>query len=80
MPELRRFGSVVKQQAEYRRLFRVLLLRLKAKFESVKSSEISFDEEFLANIVDSNGKTVFETIKPQLAAFTPDKLPKLLNS
>lgn len=68
------------QSAEYRRLFRVLLLRLKAKFESVNSSEITFDEEFLANIVDNTGATVWEAIKPTLVEFEINKLPKMLTS
>lgn len=67
-----------KQDAEFRRLFRVLLLRLKAKFEGVKSKEISFDEEFLANIVTPDGSTVYETIKPHLTELQPGQLPKLL--
>lgn len=69
-----------KTQAEYRRLFRVLILRLKAKFESVKSGEVSFDEEFLANIVDNENRTVWETIQPALQGFTTEKLPPLLSS
>lgn len=69
-----------KTQAEYRRLFRVLILRLKAKFESVKSGDVSADEEFLANIVDYKNQTVWEAIEPTLERFEADKLPKLLMS
>jgi hypothetical protein len=51
------------------RLWRCLLLIIKAKLEAVSSRMSTFDSEFLANIVvpGEGGKTVDEWIKPALA-------------
>ena len=47
--------------------WRALLLCLKAKLESAASGITSFEEEFLPHFVMSNGRTLGETIIPQLA-------------
>jgi len=63
--------------AEIRRLWRALALGIKGKLEAVGSGIQTFEEEFLANIVMANGKTVGEWMAPQLEA-QKGKMPKLL--
>lgn len=48
---------------EERRLWRCLLLAIKAKLEIVASGISTFEEEFLAHIVTDNGMTVIDRIK-----------------
>ncbi len=48
--------------AEERRIWRCVLLAIKAKLEIVQSGIGTFEEEFLSHIVTDNGKTVFERI------------------
>lgn len=50
-----------KRTAETRRLWRCLLLSVKAKLEAVESGISVFEDEFLAHIVMPNGRTVGET-------------------
>lgn len=65
---------------EMRRLWRCLLLAVKAKLECVASGISTFEDEFLAQIVDpSTNKTVGETVKPLLAEnYAGHKRPLLL--
>jgi hypothetical protein len=53
--------------AACRQKARALLLVIKAKLESVESNVESFDEAFLANVVMSDGMTVYERIGEPLA-------------
>lgn len=46
---------------------RALLLVIKAKLESVESNVETFEEAFLANVVMSNGETVYERIAKPIA-------------
>lgn len=65
-------------QAELRRKWRSLLLRLKAKLEAVADEEVTVEEEFLAYLlVGKKGQTVWEQLAPQLAA-APSDQPLLL--
>lgn len=57
-----------RQEAEHRRLWRALLLAIKAKLEVVESKIQSFESEFAAHIVMPDGRTVYESIEPQIAA------------
>ena len=50
-------------EEEERRLWRCLLLAMKAKLEIVASGIATFDEEFLSHIVTDNGMTILERIK-----------------
>lgn len=52
---------------EERRLWRCLLLAIKAKLEVVESGIESFEDAFLANIVLPGGQTVSERIRPDIA-------------
>lgn len=53
------------KDAETRRLWRCLLLAIKAKLEVVASGIATFDEEFLAHIVTPENVTVYEAMKLQ---------------
>lgn len=46
---------------------RALLLVIKAKLESVSSKVETFEEAFLANVVMSNGETVYERVAQPIA-------------
>jgi len=48
---------------ESRRRWRCLVLAIKAKLEVVESGIATFEEEFLAHIVNSQGVTVYQAIK-----------------
>lgn len=66
-------------QAEERRLWRVLLLTLKAKLEAVDAGLMPFDQEFLAHIVLPSGQTTFEWLGPQIEnAYSGGEMPALL--
>lgn len=54
-------------EGEIRRLWRALLLAIKAKLEVVESGMAIFEEEFLANIVMPDGRTVGEHVAPKIA-------------
>jgi hypothetical protein len=54
-------------EAEVRRLWRALLLAIKAKLELVTSGISVFEEEFLAHIVMPDGRTVGEHALPAVA-------------
>jgi hypothetical protein len=51
---------------EMRRLWRSLLLLIKAKLEAVATGIVSAEEEFLSHIVLPTGETVGEWVGPQL--------------
>lgn len=56
------------REEEVRRLWRALLLVIKAKLESVESGIESFEEAFASQILLTNGQTVGQWLVPQLAA------------
>lgn len=55
---------------ELRRIWRSLLLVIKAKLESVESEIMTFDQEFMPFIVLADGRTIGETILPRLGEAT----------
>lgn len=62
-----------------RQRYRLLFLVVKAKLEAVKSGVVSFEEEFLAHTVMSDGKTVGQWAQPQIAnMYETGKMPPLL--
>lgn len=64
---------------EERQRWRVLLLVIKAKLESVESGVEEFDDAFMAQIVLPDGKTVGQTMRPQIAsAYETGAMPPLL--
>lgn len=65
--------------AECRRRWRMLLLILKAKLEVIESGISTFEREFLADLLLSDGRTFGEFVEPQLEqAFESGKMPKML--
>lgn len=68
-------------EKEARRLWRCLLLAIKAKLEVVESGIATFEEEFMAHVMLPNGATVGEWTKPQLEhAYATGSMPPLLGA
>ena len=66
---------------ETRRLYRALLLVLKAKLEAVGSGITTLEAEFMSNVVMPDGKTVGYHMLPRLEQIVKDgKLPPLLTA
>lgn len=66
-------------EQEVRRLWRALCLVVKAKLEAVSSGIATFEDEFMANIVMPDGKTVSEHARPMIAqAYEGGKVTALL--
>lgn len=64
---------------EVRRLYRALLLTIKAKLESVESGIETFEDAFLAQIVLPSGETMSEWSTPQIAAaYSGQPMQKML--
>lgn len=62
-----------------RQRWRALALVIKAKLEAVESGISVFDDEFMANIVMPNGRTVSEEVRPRIAhAYETGSMPPLL--
>jgi hypothetical protein len=64
--------------AEVRRLWRALVLAVKAKLEMVQSGLSMFDAEFMSQIVMPDGRTVGEVALPQIDAAYAGRGPGLL--
>ena len=70
-----------KWEQEVRRLWRSMLLAIKAKLEVVNSGIATFEEEFLSHVVLPDGRTFGEWAKPQLDnAYERGHMPPLLTS
>lgn len=64
---------------EIRRVWRSLLLVIKAKLEAVATGIVSMEEEFLAHVVLPGGQTVGQWAGPQLAGiYDSGGMPALL--
>lgn len=62
-----------------RQRWRALALVIKAKLEAVESEISVFEDEFMANIVLPNGRTVSEEVRPRIAeAYSSGDMPNLL--
>lgn len=62
-----------------RQRWRALSLVIKAKLEAVESGISIFEDEFMANIVLPNNRTVSEFMLPQIrSAYETGSMPKLL--
>lgn len=62
-----------------RQRWRALALVVKAKLEAVESGISIFEDEFMANIVMPNGRTVSEEVRPLIAdAYATGNMPNLL--
>jgi len=66
-------------EQERRQRFRALNLVVKAKLEAVESKIASFEEEFMAHILLSDGRTVGEVVLPEIEeVYKLGKTPKRL--
>jgi hypothetical protein len=68
------------QEREYRRRWRVLILRLKARLEAVTNEGVRVEEEFLANlVVRPDGATVADLLLPQIEeVYRTGQVPALM--
>jgi hypothetical protein len=79
LPDPKSFRVAEKHAQEERRIWRSLLLVIKAKLEAVETGIATFEQEFLANIVMPNGRTVAELILPQIAdSYASGRMPLAL--
>jgi hypothetical protein len=83
MPKRPDSGATEASRKTYQQLsrsrWRAVLLAIKAKLEAVEVGIASFEEEFMAQIVLPNGKTVGEVMTPQITeAYGKGKMPPLL--
>lgn len=76
--KLRRAEHVAQEE---RRVWRSLLLVIKAKLEAVDTGIATFEQEFLANIVMPNGRTVADLVLPQIAeSYASGRMPLALTA
>lgn len=62
-----------------RQRWRALALVVKAKLEAVETGITTFEEEFMAHIVMPNGRTIGESVLPQVeSAIKSGKMPTVL--
>lgn len=62
-----------------RQRWRALALVIKAKLEATSAGIAEFEDEFMANIVMPNGRTVSEEVRPRIAqAYESGTMPALL--
>ncbi len=83
MPDKKKFRPTQTGEEEWkreiRRLYRVLVIALKAKLELVDAGLTTFEDEFLAQTCLAGGRTVSEALQPQIEAMLEtDDMPKLL--
>lgn len=76
--ELSKQESYAKWEKAGRQKWRCLALVIKAKLEAVESGIATFEDEFMANIVMPDGKTVGTHMRPKIeAAYQSNKMPAL---
>lgn len=63
----RKFDENAAMEQERRRLWRALVLVVKAKLEAVDSKVETFDQAFMAHIVMPNGETIAQHLGDQIA-------------
>jgi len=81
MPDPKKFRREQDHAQEERRIWRSLLLVIKAKLEAVETGIATFEQEFLANIVMPNGRTVADIVLPQIAeSYSSGRMPLALGA
>lgn len=81
LPDPKKFRRPEDHAQEERRIWRSLLLVIKAKLEAVDTGIATFEQEFLANIVMPNGRTVAEIVIPQIAeSYSSGRMPLALGA
>ena len=79
LPNPSKFRHAEQVRQEERRVWRSLLLVIKAKLEAVDTGIATFEQEFLANIVMPNGRTVADLVLPQIAeSYASGRMPLAL--
>lgn len=79
LPDSQTFHTKIKYEQEHRRLWRVLVIGLKAKLELVDAGLSSFEDEFLAQTCLPNGETVSQYYQPLIeGAVKEGTMPKAL--
>lgn len=67
MPHETETGTRSRAEAATRQRWRALVLVLKAKLEAVASGISTLDQEFLANVVMEDGRTIGQALVPRLS-------------
>lgn len=71
--------AIKERDKEFRRRWRVLLLLMKAKLETVQDGTMSAEDEFLPYLALADGSTFSQSVQGQVEEYyTTGKLPKLL--
>ncbi|HAL44576.1 MAG TPA: hypothetical protein DCP47_01420 [Phycisphaerales bacterium] len=65
-PSKQKFDTDTKWNQEHRRLWRVILLRIKANLEEVDCGHRKLEDIFLADLLLPSGLTVSQLLKPQI--------------
>ena len=72
-------AAKARQEQEIKRLWRALLMVIKAKLEAVKSGIVSIEDEFLSYTVMPNNETVKQWLEPQIdEVYRSGKMPPLI--
>lgn len=73
--------AMARYEQATRERWRALVLCIKAKLEAVESKIETFEEAFLPHIVMANGRTIGETLIPDIARIVDaSKMPPLLEA
>lgn len=77
------YGEGQKKESAYSRAcaqrWRAIVLLVRAQLEAIECGAVTFDHAFLRDIVMPNGRTVGETIEPELSrALATGELPALM--
>lgn len=79
LPEPSRYRGATRFEQEERRVWRALLLVIKAKLEAVENKIATFEEEFLAHVVMPNDQTLSVILAPIIAnAYGTGQMPRAL--
>lgn len=79
LPDRKAFSSQARFEQAERQRYRALALSIKAKLESVEAGIETFDSAFMSHIILPDGRTVGETLRPQIEeAYKSGKMPPLL--
>lgn len=79
LPDPQKYRVHERHEQETRRIWRALLLVIKAKLEVVENKIATFEEEFLAHIVMPNEQTVGDLVGPLiLDAYAHGRMPRAL--
>lgn len=79
LPDPKKFYRQREYEQAERTIWRAFLLVIKAKLEAVASKIATFEQEFMANIVMPNDRTIEQIVTPLIAAaYESRQMPKAL--